>query len=60
MTIECSNTISYNNCNNICTLKQHNTSIKLIEDRPIDRQTNIATYRAAIAAKNAKNDYRMF
>ena len=35
--------------------KQHNTSIKLVGDRPTDRHTDrqidIVTYRAAIAAK---------
>ena len=31
--------------------QQHNTSIKLVAGRPTDRPTDIATYRAAIAAK---------
>ena len=44
-------TINYKNCNNICTLKQHNTSIKLVTEGPTDRQTDIVAYRAAIAAK---------
>ena len=52
MTIKCSNTINYNNSNNICTLTTVQHSMKLVEDRP----TDIATYRAAIAAKKDNND----
>ena len=49
MTTEGSNNISYNNSNKTnIHYQQHKTSIKLVGDR----QTNIATYRAAIAAKN--------
>ena len=34
--------------------KQHVLCSKLVADRPTNRQTDIATYRAAIAAKKAK------
>ena len=33
-------------------LQGQNASIKLVVHRPTDRQTDIVTYRAAIAAKN--------
>ena len=61
VTTKCSNTINYNSRSNYY---MHNTSIKLVEDRPTDiqtdqqtdrptdRPTDIATYRAAIASKN--------
>ena len=49
MTTEGSNNISYNNINKTnIHYQQHKTSIKLVGDR----QTNIATYRAAIIANN--------
>ena len=62
--------LSFNTSNTIYTLpttyihyQQHNTSMRLVADRPTDqptdRQTNIVTYRAAITA-NAKYDNRMF
>ena len=53
MTTEWSNKLGWNNSNNIYTVpKQYNTSIKLVAGRPTDRQSNIATYRAAIEAKD--------
>ena len=49
MTTEGSNNISYNNSNKTnIHYQQHKTSIKLVGDQ----QNDIATYRAAIAAKN--------
>ena len=53
MTTECSDIINYNNSNNNYALKQHKTSKKNFKDRQTDRPTDIATYRAAIAAKIA-------
>ena len=57
VTTKCSNTINYNSRRNYY---MHNTSIKLVGDRPTDRHTDrptdrptdTATYRAAIASKN--------
>ena len=46
--------ISTGRSNNLTTYihyQEHNTSIKLVADRRTDRPTDIATYRAAIAAK---------
>ena len=69
ITTECSNIINYNNGNNNRTLttsyhfhrtrcgqtdQQHYTDIKLVAKRLTDRLTDIATYRAAIAAKNTE------
>ena len=55
---ECSDIINYNNSNNnyaLITAKHfHKTRC-----RQTDRPTDIATYRAAIAPKIAKYDYRM-
>ena len=58
MTTEYSDIINYNNSNNndalITALRFHKTGCE-----QTDRPTDIATYRAAIAAKIAKYDYRM-
>ena len=58
MTTECSNSIVYNNSDNNCTLT---TALHFHKTRcgQTDRPTDIAIYRAAIAAENAKYDYRM-
>ena len=37
-------------------LQGQNASIKLVVHRQTDRQTDIVTYKAAIAAKNKKNN----
>ena len=64
MTTKCSNNLNYNNKNNI------NTQLRALHfyktrcgptdrpttDRQTDRPTDIATYRAAIAAKNNQTD----
>ena len=47
--------INYDNSNIIYTLKNYNISLKTCYgqiDSPTDQQTDIATYKAAIAAKN--------
>ena len=54
MTTECSDIINYNNSNNIYTLTtaQHFHKTRCgPTDQQTDRQTDVATYRAAIAAK---------
>ena len=40
----------------IINLQGQNASIKLVVHRQTDRQTDIVTYRAAIAAKNVSNN----
>ena len=40
----------------IMHLQGQNASIKLVVHRQTDRQTDIVTYKAAIAAKNKKNN----
>ena len=54
MTTECSYNLSYNNSSNIYTLTtaSHFYKTRLGQtDRQTNRQTDIVTYRAAIAAK---------
>ena len=51
-----SRTLSYNKNNNIIHYQLHTTAMKLVADRPTEQQTDIATYRAAIAAKKDRND----
>ena len=60
MTTYCSKTMNYNNSNNIYTL----TTAQIFDksccgqaDGPTDRQTDIATCRAAIAAKKNSMNY---
>ena len=53
---KCFNNLNYNNRNNINTLSRAYHFYKTRcgqTDRPTDRQTDIATYRAAIAAKKS-------
>ena len=61
MTTECSYNLSYNNSSNIYTLTTASHFYKTRwgqTDRQTDQQTDIVTYRAAIAAKN-ENCYQL-
>ena len=58
ITTECSNVINYNNSNNKRTLT---TAKHFHKTRcgQTDQQADVLTYRASIAAKKAKYNYRM-